>query len=77
MLGGQAMAGATLEKVQKDGFRTRRQIEHGEGEPGQRRLDPPSGELHEVSAEDEVGSRRAEAPPMSAIDAPVTPALGL
>jgi hypothetical protein len=60
VLGGQTMKGASMEKVQGDGFRTRKQIEHGEGEPGPRRLDPETGELREVSAEDEVGRRRAE-----------------
>ena len=63
VLGGQAMTAATLDKVRKDGFRTRRAIEHGEGETGPRRLDPASGELREVSAEDEVSRRRAEAAP--------------
>jgi hypothetical protein len=63
VLGGQAMKSATMENVQKEGFRTRRQIEHGEGEPGPQRLDPKTGELSEVAAEDEVGRRRAEASP--------------
>ncbi|HEX2625672.1 MAG TPA: ADP-ribosyltransferase, partial [Candidatus Limnocylindrales bacterium] len=61
VLGGQSMVGATVEKVQEAGFRTKQQIERGEGEPGPRRLDPKTGELTEVSAEDEVGRRRAEA----------------
>ena len=63
VLGGQAMKSATIEKVQEEGFRTRDQIQHGDGEPGPRRLDPASGELREVSAEDEVGRRRVEAAP--------------
>jgi hypothetical protein len=60
VLGGQTLKGATMDKVQEAGFRTRKQIEHGEGEPGPTRFDPESGEMREVSAEDEVARRRVE-----------------
>jgi len=60
VLGGQTLKGATMDKVEEAGFRTRQQIEHGEGDPGPSRFDPVSGEMREVSAEDEVARRKVE-----------------
>ena len=63
VLGTQGMKTASLEQVRQDGFRTRRQIERGEGEPGPLRLDPESGQMVELSAEHELQRRRGEAMP--------------